>query len=87
MGITFNHDDWDGVADQIDYIGVDVVEKAFARELANRARDAGLTSADSLPLAVETDLDRDNNAGIDTDRVRALANEILTGASGSPDLR
>jgi hypothetical protein len=55
--------------------------------LANRARDAGLKSADSLPLAVETDLDRDNNAGIDTDRVRALANEILTGASGSPDLR
>ena len=81
MGITFNHDDWDGVADQIDYVGVDAVEKAFARELAGRARDAGLTNVDSLPLAVETDLDRDNNAGIDTDRVRALANEILTGAT------
>ena len=85
MGITFNHDDWDGLADQIDYLGPEVVEKALARVLADRAQAMGLSSADTLQLPVDFDIDRFNNPDIDPDRVHALANELLAQqASGQP---
>jgi hypothetical protein len=77
VGITFNHDDWDGLADQIDYLGPQVVEKALARVLADRAQAMGLSSADTLQLPVDFDIDRFNNPDIDPDRVRTMANDLL----------
>lgn len=83
MGITFDHDDWDGLADQIDYLGPERVEKALARVLADRALALGMTEADTLQLPVEFDIDQHNNPGIDPDRVHALANELLGGLPSS----
>ncbi len=82
VGITFNHDDWDGLSDEINYFDTGAVEKAFARELADRARGLGLSTVDSLPL-VDIEVDPNQRVDIDPDRIRALANQLLADARGS----
>lgn len=82
VGITFDHDDWDGLSDEINYEDPEAVERAFARELAERARGLGLSTVDSLPL-VEFEVDPHERVDIDPDRIRAMANQLLADSRGA----
>lgn len=75
MSIEFTSN-FDQIAKQIITEASDQMHEAMAQGVAQRAREEGLTSADSIQLELASDSD-DPNLQIDTDRVRARANEIL----------
>lgn len=78
MGITISGD-FDGLADKFMSMARDQAEEAAAEAVAEKARSAGLGSADTIKIDLTVDGDDDGKLGLDAERIRARANEILAG--------
>lgn len=75
-GMGFNISGFDDLQKNIHTAMTDQVHEALAEQLAEKARELGLDSADTINLEIETDSDSDG-IQIDAGRVRARASEIL----------
>jgi hypothetical protein len=69
-------DDFDRVIDGMIDDAVGQVEEEMAEELAQRCRDAGLTSADTAQIEIEH-TPGSGDIRVDPERVRARANAML----------
>ncbi|WP_295105318.1 hypothetical protein [uncultured Microbacterium sp.] len=74
----FNISGFDDVQKNIHKAMSDQVHEALAEQLAEKARELGLDSADTINLEIETDSDHDG-IQIDAQRVRDRASQILAG--------
>lgn len=75
MGIEISGDSLDGLADRIEKQATDIMYERLAESVAEKAREAGLSSADSIDIDI--DIETDTGTEIDVERVRRRANEIL----------
>lgn len=77
MGIEISGN-WDDFEKNVYETMSDQMHEAMAEGLAEKAREHGLSSADSIELDVSSDSES-AELQIDAERVRARANEILAG--------